>query len=89
MTTMTTDACRDTQAENLELREESTRLSAENAALRVDLNHLRTENARLREQNRELRIALDNHIARMSSAALYGPLELTAGTSVGPRRRRA
>lgn len=63
-------------------------IEAENARLRDRLERLRVENARLRGENRDLRAALDEHLARAASAALYGPLELTAGTCVGPRRQR-
>jgi len=59
------------------------------AQLHEQLERLRAENARLWRQNQHLRTALDAHIARARSAALYGPLELTAGTCVGPRRRRS
>lgn len=57
------------------------RLQAENA-------RLRDENARLRGQIHELRAVLDAHVARAASTRLYGPVEMTAGTCVGPRRRR-
>lgn len=60
----------------------------ESADLHDQLERLRDENARLRDENRHLRAALDAHIARASSTALYGPLELSAGTCVGPRRSR-
>jgi hypothetical protein len=56
--------------------------------MRDELVRLRAENVRLRGQNRELRFALDAHIARSSSTATHGSLEMTAGTCVGPRRRR-
>jgi hypothetical protein len=49
---------------------------------------LRAENQRLYSQIRDLRAALDAHLARTGSARLYGPVEMTAGTCVGPRRRR-
>jgi hypothetical protein len=54
---------------------------AENARLRDQLERLRAE-------NRNLRATLEAHMRRGGSAALYGPLELTAGTCIGPRRRR-
>ncbi len=63
------------------LREQVDRLRREN-------RDLRAENARLRSDNAGLRAALDAHVQRNRSTALYGPLEMTAGTSVGPRRRR-
>ena len=53
-----------------------------------ELARLRAENARLRSEIAELRAALDSHIARSSSTHLYGPVEMTAGTCVGPRRGR-
>jgi hypothetical protein len=62
------------QSEIMELRDQLARVSA--------------ENARLRGENHDLRAALDAHIGRACSVPLYGSLELTAGTSVGPRRRR-
>lgn len=57
-------------------------------ALRDELMRLQAENARLRSENRDLRLALDAHVARIASSPAYGPLEMTAGTCVGPRRRR-
>ena len=60
----------------------------EETKLRRQLEDLRAENARLRAENRDLRMARDAYIARAASAAAFGPLELTAGTCVGPRRRR-
>jgi hypothetical protein len=56
----------------------------ENAELRDELARLHAENARLRSQNRDLRAALDAHVRRAGSAALYGPMEMSAGTCVGP-----
>jgi cell division protein FtsB len=57
-----------------------------NARLREELARLRKENERLRRENRDLRMTLDVHISRARSPALFGPVEMTAGTSVGPRR---
>jgi hypothetical protein len=54
--------------------------------LHEQLYQLVAENAQLREENEAMRAALDAHIARASSTGLYGPLELSAGTCVGPRR---
>lgn len=70
-----------------ELRGELKRLRAEGARLRAEAARLRAENERLRGENRDLRLMLDTHVARAGSAPLFGPLELTAGTCVGPRRR--
>jgi hypothetical protein len=63
------------------------RLRTINARLREQLERLRAENSLLREDNGELRRVLDAHLRRASSPALFGPLELTAGTCVGPRRQ--
>jgi hypothetical protein len=38
-------------------------------------------------ENRDLRATLDAYIARARSTAAFGPLEMTAGTRVGPSRR--
>lgn len=72
----------DARAETVPLRERLERLRAET-------ERLRAENERLRDENRHLRAALDAHVARARSTSLFGPLELTAGTSVGPRRAPA
>jgi cell division protein FtsB len=77
---VTTDKSHDLKAENARLRDRIDSLRAEN-------ERLRSENERVRAQNRELRTALDAHVARARSTALFGPLELSAGTCVGPRRR--
>lgn len=69
-----------TETETAELRSELERLRAEN-------ERLRAENERLRDENCDLHAALDMHVARAGSTSLYGPLELTAGTCIGPRRR--
>lgn len=66
----------------------SPKLLSENARLRAELGRLRAENTRLREANHELRAAFATHVSRARTAAAYGPLELTAGTCVGPRRPR-
>jgi regulator of replication initiation timing len=60
----------------------------ENAQLRDRLEWLRAENERLRAENRELRATLDAHVTRARSTALFGPVEMSTGTCVGPRRRR-
>jgi hypothetical protein len=62
-------------------------LAIQNAHLQDRIDRLRGENERLRSENRELRAALDAHVARARSTTLFGPLELSAGTCVGPRRR--
>ena len=54
--------------------------------MRVQLERLGAENARLLSENRYLRSALDAYVRRAQSSALFGPTELTAGTSIGPRR---
>lgn len=56
--------------------------------LRERLNALEAENARLQARNRDLRRTLDAHIARARSTALFGSVEMTAGTCVGPRRSK-
>lgn len=71
----------DTRVQDSELR-------VQNADLRAQLEQLRAENTRLRAENRELRCSLDAYVRRAASSALFGPLEMSAGTSVGPRRRR-
>jgi hypothetical protein len=63
-------------------------IQAENVRLRDQLERLRADNERLCAENRDLRATLDAHIRWAGSAAVHGPLELTAGTCVGPRRRR-
>lgn len=63
-------------------------VNRENKQLDDELERLRTENAELRSENQRLRAALDSHVTRAASTSLFGPLELTAGTSVGPRRQR-
>jgi hypothetical protein len=56
--------------------------------MRDEIIRLRAENDRLRRHNQDLRLAMDAHLARTGSTATHGPIELTAGTCVGPRRRR-
>ena len=63
-------------------------IELENARVRHELERLREENVRLRHENRHLRAALDAHVARAGSSSLFGPLEMSAGTCVGPRRPR-
>ncbi|HEX5192015.1 MAG TPA: hypothetical protein VFW09_04370 [Solirubrobacteraceae bacterium] len=52
------------------------------------VERLRAENGRLRSRNRDLRVAVDAYVRRVNRAGLFGPLEMTAGTCVGPRHRR-
>ena len=61
-------------------------LIAENAELRDALERLTRENGRLRNENRDLRATLDSYVARARSTAAFGPIEMTAGTCIGPRR---
>jgi hypothetical protein len=61
-------------------------VQAENAALRDHLKRLQAENVRLGAENRYLRGALDAHIRRACSTSIFGPLELTPGTCVGPHQ---
>lgn len=82
--------------EDLGLRRELERVRKENDHLRATCDELRFENADLRRENehlvgkrRELQAAVDAHVARAQRTALFGPLELTAGTCVGPRRGRS
>ena len=84
-----------THTENAKLRDELTRLRAENAHLLADNARLRAENAELRSRHAaqgaelaDIRATLDAHVLRSRSASVFGPLEMTAGTSVGPRHRR-
>jgi hypothetical protein len=63
-------------------------MAAERAAMRADLARLRAENARLRSENQKLRDALDARVPRSNSPRRFAPVELTAGTSVGPWRPR-
>lgn len=63
-------------------------LKHEEPQLRDQLARLHAENERLHVENRDLRLALDSHVSRARSTALFGPLEMTAGTCVGPRGPR-
>lgn len=74
------------RAENLRNRRELYRLRAENARLRQQVEVLRAENHELGREMRRLRATLDTYLARAQSTRLFGPLEMTAGTAVGPRR---
>jgi hypothetical protein len=55
--------------------------------LRAENRRLRSENERLRAENRRLHATLATYVNRARSTAVYGPVEMTAGTCVGPRRR--
>ena len=57
------------------------------AQLRRQVKQLRSENERLRAENRRLHATLAAYVNRARSTAVYGPVEMTAGTCVGPRRR--
>lgn len=61
---------------------------AERVQVRDELERLHVENERLRTENYRLRAALDAHVTRARSTALFGPMEMTAGTCIGPRRLR-
>ncbi|MGN6170253.1 MAG: hypothetical protein ACTHQQ_19090 [Solirubrobacteraceae bacterium] len=67
-------------AELERLREEVARLNRQNIQLRNEI-------ARLRGEKHDLHRTLDAYVSRASSPSVFGPLELTAGTCVGPRRR--
>lgn len=60
---------------------------AMDAELRPQLRALHAENERLRAENRQLRATLASYVTRARSTAMYGPVEMTAGTCVGPRQR--
>lgn len=66
---------------------ELVRVHTQNAHLKAENKRLRAENQELRSETGRLQAALDVHRARFQAAGLFGPLELTAGTCVGPRRQ--
>ena len=68
-------------AELRSLRHEVAQLNKQNL-------ELRNEVAQLRNEKQELRQTLDAYISRACSPGVFEPLEMTAGTSVGPRRQR-
>jgi hypothetical protein len=57
------------------------------AKLTNQVERLRAENDGLRSENHNLHVALAGHVARAASPLVHGPLEMTAGTCIGPRRR--
>ena len=61
--------------------------AANNAELQHRVERLRAENELLRAENTRLRATLEAYITRARSTAMYGPVEMSAGTCVGPRRR--
>lgn len=77
------------RSENAEQRRELERLRAELARLRHQVDLLRISNDELGREKRRLRASLDTYVARAQVGRLFGPLELTAGTHVGPRRHDA
>lgn len=62
-------------------------LRAENARLRRQLDLLRAANDELIREKRHLRAAHDAYVSRAQAGSLFGPLEMTAGTLVGPQRQ--
>ena len=71
------------EAHDTELR----RLEREQIALQRELDRLRVKTDDLRRENAHLHAALDAYVARSQTTRLFGPIEMTAGTNVGPRRR--
>ena len=69
------------------VRSENERLRAENRSLHAQVKKARSENEQLRAENRRLHATLAAYVNRACSTAVYGPVEMTAGTCVGPRRR--
>jgi regulator of replication initiation timing len=63
-------------------------LQVQNAELRDEVARLTAEIHRLRAENRELRAALGLQSQCPGRARAWGSIETTAGTSIGPRRRR-
>lgn len=77
------------RSENAEQRQELERLRAETARLRHQVDLLRVTNDELGREKRRLRASLDTYVSRAQVSRLFGPLELTAGTHVGPCRHGA
>ena len=67
-------------------RAELKRLREQVARLREQNHQLRNEVARLRGEKHRVQRTLDTYISRASCPSAFGPLELSAGTCVGPRR---
>jgi cell division protein FtsB len=67
----------------------TTQLQESGADRDTEVERLRAEVARLRRENHQLRATLDAYIARAASTSMSGPLEMTAGTCVGPRTSKA
>jgi hypothetical protein len=63
-------------------------LHEEHAEFNNEVERLVVEIRRLRDENRELRAALGLQSQRLDRAQPWGSHETTAGTSIGPRRRR-
>ncbi len=79
---------RELTPENPEERLSETALRAQLHRLQRENAKLWAENTRLRSSNRELRATADAYVRRVQAASLFGPVELTAGTSIGPLRQR-
>lgn len=84
-----TDATRSPQRKPMPMAQAALekRAHSEGAQLLIQLERMRTENRRLHGVIHDLSIALDIYIARAASTPVYGPVELTAGTCIGPGRR--
>lgn len=64
---------------------EPERLRAEMARLQRQVDRLRAANDELVREKRALRARLDAYVSRAQVSCVFGPLEMTAGTHVGPR----
>lgn len=69
---------------NTRQRRDLERLRAENAQLREQVDRLRVRIDELSRDNQRLRASLDTYVRRAQLSRLFGPLEMTAGTHVGP-----
>lgn len=72
--------------ESQRLRSEAEQLRKEAARLRAEADRLRTEIRALRSENLKLRTARDGTTGSVARGAGGCEMELTAGTSIGPRR---